>query len=108
MLRNSAGQVAQVAFGFDYFYQCRLELLGTKGRLTATRVFTSPPGEPPMVTIETQGQIESIPIPADNHFVNMWNLFAHKVDAHDYEESWKAVLDQAILLGEIRRVGEKR
>lgn len=108
MLRNNAGQVAQVAFGFDYFYQCRLELLGTKGRLTATRVFTSPPGEQPMVTIETQGQIESVPIPADNHFVNMWNLFAQKVGAHDYEESWKAVLDQAILLGEIRRVGEKR
>ncbi len=108
MLRNKAGQVAQVAFGFDYFYQCRLELLGTKGKLTATRVFTTPPGEKPIVRIETEGGVEPIPIPADNHFVNMWDWFAQEVNATDHSESWEALLDQARVLNLVRKVGEKR
>lgn len=102
MFRNAAGQVAQVAFGFDYFYQCRVELLGTKGKLSTNRVFTAPPGFEPVVTVEKQSGTEEIKLPADNHYVNMWSWFAEEVLSGDFSNHWKILLDQARLLNEIR------
>ena len=104
MFRNAAGQVAQVAFGFDYFYQCRVELLGTRGKLSTNRVFTAPPGFEPVLLIEKQGESEEIKLEADNHFVNMWNWFACEVQSGDFSSHCKILLDQARLLDEIRRV----
>lgn len=105
MFRNEAGQVAQVAFGFDYFYQCRVELLGTKGMLSTSRVFTAPPGFEPTLLIEKQGESEEIKLPSDNHYVNMWNWFASEVQAGDFSNHWKILLDQARLLEKIRQKG---
>ena len=102
MFRNPAGQVAQVAFGFDYFYQCRVELLGTKGKLSTNRVFTAPPGFEPVVLIEKQNEVEEITLPTDNHFVSMWNWFASEVKGGEFSNHWKILLDQSRLLSEIR------
>ncbi len=102
MFRNGAGQVAQVAFGFDYFYQCRVELLGTKGKLSTNRVFTAPPGFEPTLLIEKQGESEEIKLPADNHYINMWNWFAAEIQSGDFSNHWKILLDQARLLEQIR------
>jgi dTDP-3,4-didehydro-2,6-dideoxy-alpha-D-glucose 3-reductase len=102
MFRNAAGQVAQVAFGFDYFYQCRVELLGTKGKLSTNRVFTAPLGFEPVLTVEKQDGAEEIKIPADNHYVNMWSRFASEVQSGDFSNPWKILLDQSRLLNEIR------
>ena len=100
--RNSAGQVAQVAFGFDYFYQCRVELLGTKGKLSTNRVFTAPPGFKPTLLIEKQVEAEEIKLPTDNHYVNMWRWFASEVRSDDFSTHWEILLDQARLLDEVR------
>jgi len=102
MFRNKAGQVAQVAFGFDYFYQCRVELLGTKGKLSTNRVFTAPPGFEPVLTVEKQSGAEEIKLPADNHYVNMWNWFASEILSGDFSNHWKVLSDQARLLEEVR------
>jgi len=102
MFRNEAGQVAQVAFGFDYFYQCRIELLGTKGKLSTNRVFTAPPGFEPVLLIEKQNEFEEITLPEDNHYVNMWNWFSDAVSAGDYLPHWDSLLDQARLIQDIR------
>lgn len=102
MFRNHAGQVSQVAFGFDYFYQCRVELLGTKGKLSTNRVFTAPPNLEPVLLLETQGHTQEIQIQADNHFINMWNLFATTIAAEKYSQSWQLLLDQARMITEIR------
>ncbi len=102
MFRNDAGQVAQVAFGFDYFYQCRVELLGTVGKLSTNRVFTAPPGFEPVLLVEKQGESEELTLPADNHFDNMWRWFASEVEAGNFAEHWDVLLDQARLLEEMR------
>ncbi len=101
MLRSASGQVAQVAFGFDYFYQCRVELLGTKGRLSTHRVFTAPPGFEPRIFIETAAGREELLIPADNHYVNMWRHFAEVLGKGDYSEEYEILLDQARLLAKM-------
>lgn len=102
MFRNDSGQVAQVAFGFDYFYQCRVELLGTKGKLSTNRVFTAPPGFEPAFLIEKQNESEEITLPADNHYLNMWNWFSDVVATGDYLLHWDSLLDQARLIQSIR------
>jgi predicted dehydrogenase len=102
MFRNASGQVAQVAFGFDYFYQCRVELLGTKGKLSTNRVFTAPPGFEPVLTVEKLDGTEEIKLPADNHYVNMWRWVASEIHAGDFSSHWNILFDQARLLEQIR------
>ena len=106
MFRNESGQVAQVAFGFDYFYQCRVELLGTKGKLSASRVFTAPPEFAPVLTIENQGETNEISLMPDNHYVNMWNGFAEALHEGNFARHWDILLDQARLLGQIKEASD--
>ena len=103
MLRNAQGQVAQVAFGFDYFYQCRVELLGTKGKVSSGRVFTAPPDHHPRFFIEVQDGCREEMLPPDNHYVNMWRWFATTVASGEYQSHWDMLRDQAHLLSEIRK-----
>ena len=104
MLKNSRGQVAQVSFGFDFYYQCHYELLGSKGKLVVERAFTSPPGFKPRVRIEYQDTRKEFTLDADNQYVNMCHFFA---DAVRMEKNWQthqdALLAQAQLLEAIRK-----
>lgn len=106
MLRNSEGQVAQVAYGFDYHYQCRLELLGTKGKFSTGRVFTAPPGFEATMTIEAAGGGRDTVLEPDNAYENMVAWFAEVVASGDYERHWMDGLDQARLIDEMRRLGD--
>ena len=107
MLKNPAGQVAQVAFGFNYFYQCNYEILGTQGKLTVERAFTPPPGFQPIVHFERQGEKEEFVLPPDNHYRNMFDFFSAAVETPDtYNIHWDELLLQARLLDEIRKKGD--
>ncbi len=93
---------SQIAFGFDHFYQNNLELWGTKGKLTATRIFTAGPGVKPEVIIETQEGKESIVLPEDNHFVNMLNYFANCINTkQSLNDEYHQNINQARLIGEL-------
>jgi len=43
IFKNKDDQLAEVAFGFENFYQCSYEILGSNGKITAERAFTPPP-----------------------------------------------------------------
>jgi len=107
MFRNGLGQVSQVAFGFDYHYQCRLELLGTQGKLSTGRIFTAPPGVPTTMTVESREGSRDITLEADNHFANMVTWFAREAAAGNYEPHWQDGLDQARLIDQMRMLGDK-
>ena len=100
--RNSLGQVAQVAFGFDYHYQCNLELLGTMGKMTADRVFTAKPGFQPTLQVETESGIRREVLPADDAYANMWRHFSVVLASGDYAQAWGDILDQSRVLDRIR------
>ena len=106
MFKNHSGQVSQVAYGFDYFYQCRVEILGTEGKLTANRVFTAPPGLDVELTLETPAGTELVRVESDNHYVNMWKKFAMDLQGGDFSQHWDAILEQARLLEEMRPIVE--
>ena len=100
---NGAGQVAQVAYGFDYFYQCRYEVLGTTGKLSVERAFTPPPGFSPVVHIDRPGERRSLTLPPDNHYANMWKHFRDRVrTGGPHEAEWSELLQQADRLEELR------
>ena len=66
---NPDGLVFQGAYGMDCHYQCALELWGSKGKLTAPRIFTAPPGFSPIILLETAEGKQEIPLPSDDHFL---------------------------------------
>ncbi len=103
MLRNERGQVAQVSFGFDYFYQCRLELLGTKGKMTTDRVFTAKPGFQPEIRVETPEGVRTESLPDDDAYANLWHRFAAVLASGDFAGVWVDILDQARVLDGIRQ-----
>jgi predicted dehydrogenase len=108
MLANSKGQVAQVSFGFNYFYQCNYELLGTKGKLMVNRSFTPPPGFRPTVELCCHNVKHEFCLPADNHYVNMCRFFANAVREEErFQEHREALLHQARLLDAVRSKGTR-
>ena len=74
---------SEIAFGFDQYYQCNLELWGTKGKIYTNRIFTAHPEYEPVIELETAttGK-EIIVLPADHHFkkmlIHFYNLIFSK------------------------------
>lgn len=81
LLADSSGRTAQLAFGFDMFYQCELLLLYTRGRITAPRIFTAPPHFSPEIVVETPGSQELVNVAPHNHFAASLQDFVRQVGA---------------------------
>lgn len=92
------GMVIETAFGFDHFYQCSLEIWGTKGRLVAERIFTSGPGVVAKIRIEEPGNQEVVEMEPDNHFVNLLRDMVSTIESGRFESGYQEILRQAQLL----------
>ena len=66
----------QIAFGFDHFYQNILEIWGSKGKLTASRIFTAGPGIKASVRLEGSDASDNVYLIEDDHFLNILNRFS--------------------------------
>lgn len=73
----------QIAFGFDQYYQCGIEVIGQKGRLTTSRTFTASEGFVPSARLETPDLKQEIQLPADNHFQRTLELFCRRIRTGD-------------------------
>lgn len=94
---------AQCAFGFDNFYQCNIELWGSKGKVSANRIFTSPPGYAPTISIQSADRDLSFAVAPDDHFKNMLLHFHNLITSgNGLEDEHKQNLRQAYLLQQIR------
>ena len=103
-LQQSNGPLfAELAFGFDHYYQCTLELWGSKGKLMATRIFTAPPGFSPEILLETADGREVISVEPDNHFRNML-MYLHRLitTGKDFDAEYEQNVVQARLLEEVK------
>jgi predicted dehydrogenase len=100
------GVVVETAFGFDHFYQCNLEVWGSKGKLSANRIFTAGPGVKPQISLEFQGNTEHIEIEPDNHFANLLAGMVTQIQAGDFEPDYREILLQASLLHDCREMAE--
>ncbi|MGB0887832.1 MAG: Gfo/Idh/MocA family protein [Vicingaceae bacterium] len=101
-LKSEAGMFAEVAFGFDNFYQCNYEIWGSKGKITAQRAFTPGANFTPTITLEKQGEVFDHKIDAENHFVNILTEFKRCVLEKEFESKFEQILNQSRLLQELR------
>jgi dTDP-3,4-didehydro-2,6-dideoxy-alpha-D-glucose 3-reductase len=106
-LINEKGQVAQLGFGFDNFYQCNYELWGSKGRIFAERAFTPKPAEQPFMLLEKQGDAQKLAMPADNHFVRILEAFHNSIINRQHTVHLDEILEQSSILTAIRETAIK-
>lgn len=100
--QNNGPLSSQVSFGFDNYYQCNLELLGSKGKITTERIFTSPPGYKPIVRLETENGTDIIKLDADHHFINMFIYFYKLItNKQNKENEYLRNINQARLVQEL-------
>jgi len=101
-LKAPNGIFAEVAFGFDNFYQCNYEIWGSKGKIISQRAFTPGVDFKPTITLEQQGDNINYEIGAENHFVNILNEFKRCVLENDFESKYNEILNQSRLLQELK------
>ena len=94
-MQNKLGKFAELSFGFDNFYQCNYEIWGSKAKIIATRAFTAAPGFEPIIIVEKQDNIESIKLPADDHFSNILSHIIKCIELKDFETENLQNLQQA-------------
>ena len=113
-LSNPAGQIAEVGFGFDNFYQCNYEIWGSKGKITADRAFTPGATFKPKIILEQQDHYQEFHVKAENHFVNLLKAFLailqEKSAAKEalFEAQYAEILHQSRLLEEVRTLGMRK
>jgi predicted dehydrogenase len=94
---------SEISFGFDNFYQCNVELWGSKGKISTNRIFTAPPGYKPKILLENNNGSKIIEVEASNHFVNMLsyfykNMFNRQLRENEYDQN----NNQARLIEELK------
>ncbi|MFK7782979.1 Gfo/Idh/MocA family protein [Psychroserpens sp.] len=97
------GLFSSLAFGFNNYYQCGVEIWCSEGKISTNRLFTAPPGYKPLFEIETPQDKQTIELQSDNHFVNMLTHFYDCI----YDEELKEMenqqnLDQARIIEGIK------
>lgn len=106
-MQNSNGQISELSFGFDNYYQCNYEIWGSKGKITATRAFTAAPGIQPTVIVEKQGSNDAIVLPADDHFSNLMTHIAKCIENNNFEDENSQNLQQALNIQQVRNLSTK-
>lgn len=96
---------SQIAFGFDNYYQNSLEIWGSKGKIFAPRIFTSPPGDSQTVVIENEMGRNEIVTKSENQFINLLDYFCDNLvsnkNCKDREKEYESNLVQSKILEEI-------
>lgn len=100
--QKNGNLISQVAFGFNHFYQNSIEIWGSKGKLTAQRIFTAGPGINATILLETADNKENFLLEKDNHFRNMLSHFSSlirnpKLSILEYSDN----INQARLINEV-------
>lgn len=96
----------QGAFGMDNQYNCSLEIIGSKGKLLADRIFTSPPEYVPRFQIIQGNKSETVVNEPDNHFVKSIELFDKALrDDMLREELYEKSLHQSRMVSSVKELG---
>lgn len=100
--QKNGNLISQIAFGFNHFYQNSIEIWGSKGKLSAQRIFTAGPSVSAPILIETSDNKENFLLEKDNHFRNMLSYFSSliknpKLSISEYSDN----INQARLISEV-------
>lgn len=76
---NDNGITAQLAFGMDNDYKCDIEIWGSQGTITSSRILTAPAGFVPTYFIKKNQDVETRDLPADDAFLKSINRFVESI-----------------------------
>lgn len=107
---RQSGLTSHIAFGFDHFYQCGIDLWGSGGRLHTNRLFTAGENIRPVIHLETPGGHREVVVEKEDHFKNMLLHFYRLIadenrDTVDLEH--KENLRQAELIEQFRKLSHE-
>ena len=77
---NDKGVTAQLAFGMDNDYKCEIEIWGSQGTISSSRILTAPAGFVPSYTIKKNQDVKTRELPADDAFLKSILRFCECVD----------------------------
>tara|TARA_B110000483_G_scaffold78126_2_gene97384 strand:+ start:3557 stop:4537 length:981 start_codon:yes stop_codon:yes gene_type:complete len=92
----------QLSWGFDNYYQCGVEVLGSKGKLTTNRTYTARDGFEPSAFVETASGLKEVKLPADDHFKKMLHGFYERIVKKQFKSSAAEIRQQSFLISEIQ------
>lgn len=101
LMKSKSGIFAQLAFGFDNYYQCNMEIWGDKGKIILERAFTAAPGFMPKMIVEKQNEKSEYILTADNHFEKILQDFYDAIITSDFSRKYNEIEDQARLIQEV-------
>ncbi|MFF0221174.1 Gfo/Idh/MocA family protein [Streptomyces sp. NPDC004629] len=103
LLRRADGVCAQLSFGMEHAYTSRYELWGSAGRITVNRAFTPPADQRPDVTVERDGAVRGIALPAADQCAAAVAAFAAAVrDPESCRAAAQRSADLARLTDDVR------
>ena len=95
---------AQISFGFDNQYQCKLDIWGSEGRLVTDRIFTAPSDLKPQIIIQNANKEKKIEAKSCDHFENILKHFYNSIyDKKIKEAEYIENINQARLINEIKK-----
>ena len=77
------GMTAQIAYGFGLFYRNHFCVWGSRGVLSADRVFTRPKDHVGSVQLRLSDRVEEIPVPAADPYAKTLEAFCRKIFKQD-------------------------
>jgi len=106
-LTNDSGLTAQISFGMDNSYVCELEVWGSKGKLSAPRIFTSPPDFEPVLVLQNIDGINKQILPSDDQFYNSIIEFHNCImNSTQRSQAYVAIEQQSKLINAVLAKGE--
>ncbi len=105
-LKQTHGDLfGQVAFGFDNYYQCNLELWGSKGKVFTNRIFTAPPNYSTEIIKEVDNKAEKITVDPFNHFEGMLKHFSNLITTgKDLSTEFNQNVNQSRLIHQVKEM----
>lgn len=103
--QKSGKRFLNFSFGFDNFYQCNLEIWGSKGKLSTGRIFTAPADYTAKILIEKNNETKTVEIAPENQFAKSLIYFSNCIN----DEKWRifeynANINQAFLIEKFKKL----
>jgi dTDP-3,4-didehydro-2,6-dideoxy-alpha-D-glucose 3-reductase len=100
---------AEIAFGFDNFYQCNLELWGSEGTISTKRIFTTPPDYSSEIMLNSSNDNHVFHVKPCNHFEKMMIHFHNLINTKEgLSAEYKQNINQSRLIFEASTIASKR
>jgi len=108
LMENETGLCAQIGFGMDNAYQCRLEVWGSRATLIAPRIFTAGTDVQPEFILRTSSDEQRLCLETDDQFLHSIERFGQAIQSEQVRaEEQSKILAQCRKVTEVKQATER-